>query len=244
MNESYYEVLGVPESASTVEIRTAYRQRVRHLHPDRQGPAALFRQVTTAYEVLVDPERRAEYDRTRSIAGPPPGSAPPPAPAVPEEHPAGPSAAADHLGPSGPAPRGAAPFWSGSDDRSFFVRGIVGGAYLSVVGFGVLQLIWMIGDDTFEDGLFDEFPWMRTSSWLIGLLAVLTLAQALRLRRRPGDSDTTAAGVRIVISSATLILVFLLAGIRSGEYGVWPAALGAVISILGAVAHLRSSPAA
>lgn len=61
---SAYGVLGVSPSATTAEIRAAYRQLAKLCHPDVVGAAgeARFLEVHAAYEVLVDPARRSAYD--------------------------------------------------------------------------------------------------------------------------------------------------------------------------------------
>jgi molecular chaperone DnaJ len=63
----YYDLLGVPRTASADDIKKAYRRRARELHPDANpGDAAAveqFKQLAQAYEVLSDDEQRARYDR-------------------------------------------------------------------------------------------------------------------------------------------------------------------------------------
>ena len=62
-SDTWYEILGVPPAASTEEIKARYRNLILRIHPDVDGPVALFRQVQQAYEVLSDPVRRASYDQ-------------------------------------------------------------------------------------------------------------------------------------------------------------------------------------
>jgi molecular chaperone DnaJ len=62
----FYELLGVARGATPEELKRAYRQRARELHPDTNpDPAAgeQFKEVARAYEVLSDAEQRARYDR-------------------------------------------------------------------------------------------------------------------------------------------------------------------------------------
>jgi hypothetical protein len=65
----YYERLGVDPTASGEEIRRAFRAIARETHPDRNpgdpGAAERFRRVKEAYDVLSNPERRADYDARR-----------------------------------------------------------------------------------------------------------------------------------------------------------------------------------
>jgi len=93
----YYNLLGIPFGASAAQIRQAYRERAKAVHPDAHSGVSpeekerlrqAFIQLAQAYEVLSDPVRRAAYDRKqRTRPGPgtsPSGEAPPPQDAKPE----------------------------------------------------------------------------------------------------------------------------------------------------------------
>src|SRR6056297_2582120 len=63
----YYEVLGLSKGASADEIKKAYRQKAKELHPDRNkdNPESerQFKEAGEAYDILKDPEKKAAYDR-------------------------------------------------------------------------------------------------------------------------------------------------------------------------------------
>ncbi len=64
-NRDYYEILGVSKDAPADEIKRAYRKLAREYHPDvnnEPGSADKFKEINEAYQVLSDPNKRAQYD--------------------------------------------------------------------------------------------------------------------------------------------------------------------------------------
>lgn len=70
----YYEVLGVSRDATQEEIKKAYRRLARQYHPDvnpgDKDSEAKFKEIQEAYDVLSDPQKRANYDRYGHQEGP------------------------------------------------------------------------------------------------------------------------------------------------------------------------------
>jgi molecular chaperone DnaJ len=68
----YYKVLGVERKASQEDIKKAYRKLARQFHPDTNsdpGAEARFKEISEAYDVLGDPEKRKGYDRGGGVLG-------------------------------------------------------------------------------------------------------------------------------------------------------------------------------
>jgi curved DNA-binding protein CbpA len=66
--ENYYSLLGIAQTATSEEVKKAFRKKAKRLHPDIAGEKAAgeMRKLLTAYEVLSDQDRRFEYDRACS----------------------------------------------------------------------------------------------------------------------------------------------------------------------------------
>lgn len=73
MSKDYYKILGVPSNATEQEIKRAYRDKARELHPDsneqdqqQKKKEELFKEVSEAYSVLSYNDKRKMYDLTRT----------------------------------------------------------------------------------------------------------------------------------------------------------------------------------
>jgi len=124
---SYYDLLGVRETASASEVKSAYREASKRHHPDRLGTADshLFVLVGQAYQVLSDPARRAAYDR--ELSGSPPPQPPPQPPSQPYQAPQ----------PSSPSYSASITVSDSSDTRGtwplFFLSAVAGGVVYDVL---------------------------------------------------------------------------------------------------------------
>ncbi len=69
---NHYEVIGVPPTATTDEIKRKYRELARKFHPDivqdKEMGQKVFSQINQAYGVLADPEKRSQYDMSLGAA--------------------------------------------------------------------------------------------------------------------------------------------------------------------------------
>ena len=63
--KNHYDTLGVSETASDKDIKSAFRKLAGQHHPDKGGDEARFKEVNEAYDTLKNTEKRQEYDAVR-----------------------------------------------------------------------------------------------------------------------------------------------------------------------------------
>ena len=67
VEQDYYDLLGIARGADDAAIKSAYRKLAKECHPDRHNGCSeqteRFKQISEAYDVLKDPQKRAAYDR-------------------------------------------------------------------------------------------------------------------------------------------------------------------------------------
>lgn len=69
----YYQILGVSKHSSPEDIKRAYRKLASVHHPDKGGDTATFQNIQTAYDILIDPQKRQQYDNPQPQFGSMPG---------------------------------------------------------------------------------------------------------------------------------------------------------------------------
>ena len=61
-NNRFYEILGVPKTATTDEIKKAFKKKALKAHPDKGGDPEVFKELNLAHEILSHKEKRDMYD--------------------------------------------------------------------------------------------------------------------------------------------------------------------------------------
>jgi DnaJ-class molecular chaperone len=62
-NKNYYGILGVTHNSSDTEIKKSYRKLSFQHHPDKNGDQVIFGEITEAYDILMDLDKRSDYDK-------------------------------------------------------------------------------------------------------------------------------------------------------------------------------------
>jgi len=90
-DKDYYDILGVPKTATADDLKKAFRKAARKHHPDAGGSEERFKEVNEAYEILSDEEKRKQYDEYGRYFGGnmPPGGAGGPGAGWPGGYPGG-----------------------------------------------------------------------------------------------------------------------------------------------------------
>ena len=72
--KDFYSILGVSRDATEDDIKKAYRKLAHKYHPDKGGDATKFKEVSEAYQILSDREKRAQYDKFGQVFDGGPGN--------------------------------------------------------------------------------------------------------------------------------------------------------------------------
>lgn len=65
--KNLYETLGIGKTANNKEVRKAYLMKAKVHHPDKDGSIEEFNQISTAYQILMDDDKRKRYDKGETV---------------------------------------------------------------------------------------------------------------------------------------------------------------------------------